>query len=67
MSVCGNSDEINPTNNYHSLLLWGKYLDVEDVFVTAIIGFDAKMGCVLKSKVRSKDESVSVSINETIS
>ena len=67
LAVCGKSDVINPNNNYHTLQLWGKYLDSEDVLVMGIIGFDAKMGCVLKSKVRSKDEFLSASINESIS
>jgi len=67
LAVCGKSDVINPNNNYHTLQLCGKYLDVEEVLVMGIIGFDAKMGCVLKSKVRSKDEFLSASINESIS
>lgn len=66
MAVCGKTDVIIPTNNFHTLLLCGEYFNGETVLMTCIIGFDAKMGCVLKSKVRSNDEELNTCLNESI-
>lgn len=63
--VCESTDVIVPQNKYHTLLLVGKYLNVASVMVICLIGFDAKLGCILKVTVKSDDEVLTNNILET--
>ena len=61
MSVCNNSDEIDMSKNFHTLYLSGLYMNVTQVCLICLIGFN-KDGCVIKLRAKSEDDALTYSV-----
>eukprot|EP00828_Plagiopyla_frontata_P025127 TRINITY_DN320_c0_g1_i2.p1 TRINITY_DN320_c0_g1~~TRINITY_DN320_c0_g1_i2.p1 ORF type:complete len:620 (+),score=92.92 TRINITY_DN320_c0_g1_i2:335-2194(+) len=67
MSVIGDTDQIKPNTNYHTLKLAGIYLNSQIyVFVQCMIGIDETYGCVTKIITRSKDQRINQNFAESL-
>lgn len=67
LAVCeGEQEDPSKKTNLNTCYLSGSYLGQERVLVICIIGFDTKKGCLMKLRVKCKDEEVGDSIANSV-